>query len=362
MRFHLLGLACLVLIGGLLPAAPALGQTDPFFTRGVQVDVTAETATKAREQALVRAQVQALQKVMRRLTLKDDHPFLPSPPSSQVVDMVRDVSIEDERSSPVRYIASVSVRFTPDAVRDLLRGNDIPFAETVSRPVLVVPVFRSAPDAAPVLWEETNPWLATWIERPEDSGLVPVLAPFGDLSDISMLPLEAALGGDQNAAVTLAQRYGADRVILAEATASGPTDSPEIAVEQQQIAPTSRPVERFTISGAPDRATAMQRAAEAIDGRLEELWKRQQAVGAGETAQLTVLMPLGSLREWLILKRRLRETPLIERFDLQAMKKDRAQVTLYFSGSESQLMASLRQTDLDLAVAGGYWTLRRIDQ
>ena len=64
-------------------------------------------------------------------------------------------------------------RIGPHGGRRLLRGAGIPFAETMSKPLVVVPVLRT--ENRTVLWEENNPWRAAWIKTASANGLVPLL-------------------------------------------------------------------------------------------------------------------------------------------------------------------------------------------
>ena len=68
-------------------------------------------------------------------------------------------------------------------------------------------------------------------------------------------------------------------------------------------------------------------------------------------------MPIESLKDWLTVRDRLTGVPLIERVDLQAITRDRAQVTLYFSGERDQLRLAMSQRDLSLTQQSGVWVI-----
>ena len=57
--------------------------------------------------------------------------------------------------------------------------------------------------------------MSTWAARPSAPGLVPILAPRGDLDDSNTISATQALAGDQSAHRTLAQRYNAGDVMVA---------------------------------------------------------------------------------------------------------------------------------------------------
>ena len=127
-----------------------------FNVNNVTVDVKADTATIARTQALAEAERKAFYILIRRLTLTIDEERIPELSPQEIAAYVRDFSVAEEKSSSVRYIARLNYRFKPDEIRALLRAYDVPFAETPSRPAVVIAVYEIG--ATTELWGEPNPW------------------------------------------------------------------------------------------------------------------------------------------------------------------------------------------------------------
>ncbi len=325
---------------------------DVYVADNVPVDVTAPTVTDARERALVQARVSGLRKVLERLVAPADLPRVPTLTSTQVIDMVRDFSIANERTSAVRYIADLTVRFNPEAVRRLLRDANIPFAETMSKPLVVVPVLRTQ-DGKTLLWEENNPWRAAWLKVASINGLVPIYVPDAEPKDISAVTLDQALAKDSSALATLARSYDAGGALVAVAQMDGPAIRATLTavrggLNEEELATTA------TASGRDDAFTAAVRAS---IGVVEDSWRERNTVTFGSVAQITALVPIESLKDWLTVRERLSGVPLIERIDLQAITRDRAQVTLYFAGERDQLKLAMSQRDLSLTQANGVWVI-----
>ena len=85
-------------------------------------------------------------------------------------------------------------------------------AETVSKLVMVLPVFQSA--GALILWDDPNPWRDAWASRPKKQGLVPTLLPLGDLADMASIGAEQAMDGDRQRLNAIAGRYGASDTLV----------------------------------------------------------------------------------------------------------------------------------------------------
>lgn len=358
----LAALLAVVLSGALAVNDGRAAEADVFTVRGVDVDVTAETAAAAREQALADGHVAALRRLFERLLVREDLPRAPDLPASQVVPLVQDFGVDDERTSDVRYLASLTFRFKPDAVRALLRRSGLAHAETQSKPMVVVPVFGPAGQAQ--LWEESNPWREAWTLRPSGDGLVPLVVPLGDLADIAALDVDRALAGDRAAAAALARRYGGEDAVVAQAVLQG---DPEAGAATLQVGTTrlggraqETALDSFTQQPEEDLAGLLARAADAVDRRIQQAWKQDNLLRPGAQRVLAVAVPHAGLSEWLEVKRRLRGVAAVQRSDVTTMSRGRSELRLTYAGSEAQLARALEQSDLALTPdpQGRGWQLR----
>ena len=136
--------------------------------------------------------------------------------------------MQEEKHSTVRYIATLTYRFKPAPVEQLLRDAGIAFAETRSKPVLVLPVLRTGDSLA--LWEDPNPWRTSWANLPAADGLVPFTVPIGDLTDIAAINAQAASTGDAQKLGAIAARYDAGSTLVASATIHTAADGSAKAV------------------------------------------------------------------------------------------------------------------------------------
>lgn len=336
------------------PPAPRIAG-DIFTAERVPVDATAVSVNDARDRGLVQGRVTGLRKVIERLVARDDLARVPTVTSTQVIDMVRDFSIANERSSAVRYVADITVRFDPNAVRKLLRNAGIPFAETMSKPLVVVPVLRTAENRT-LLWEENNPWRAAWIRTASANGLVPLLVPNAEPKDISAVNLGQAMNRDPGALATLASSYDAGGALIAVAVVDGPAIRvaltavrPGVGNDDLTAGVAAQPGQSFD-----DLLAAAARAASTA---VEDNWRERNSVTFGTIGQLTALVPIAALKDWLTVRERLTGVSLIERVDLQAITRDRAQVTLYYAGQREQLRLAMSQRDLSLTQQSGVWVI-----
>ncbi len=181
-----LGLAAAVLAFLLLHRAVGEGAVPPrgdvFTVTPVPVDVTAGNAAAARDQAVGEGEQQAFQLLLARLTLAADRGRLPKASVAQLNELVQGFEVAHERRSGVRYLADFAVHFRAEAIRQLLRKAGIGFAETMSKPLVILAVLHDGERT--VLWDDPNPWRDAWANIKPPLGLVPLVRPVGELGDV----------------------------------------------------------------------------------------------------------------------------------------------------------------------------------
>ncbi len=349
-------------LAGIANAAGSEVSADIFAVQGLAVDVTAESAVAARRQAMREGQRRALNLLLRRITLRTDHLSLPDPGEEAIMQIVATVEVAKEKTSTIRYLAELTVRFHRNAVRGLLRNVGISFSETRAKPILVLPIFEKG--AVLSLFEDGNVWRSAWerLDLPADS-LLPLRLPVGDLQDITTLTAAAALAGKSSQLRAIAQRHGVDNVLVAHAVlridlASGGV--PQVQVNLLHFGPRGQSTEvlDYTTSIGAGLAQSLNNLALRVAVDQEEQWKRRTRLTFGADASLSALVPLTSLEDWLTVRQRLGASAMVQSIKLQGISRQDAQVVINYLGDTDSLVVSLAQRDLDLALIDGFWMLR----
>ncbi len=346
-------------LAGVWGGPTAVSAADVFAVENVPVDARAESATAARERAIASGQQMALDRLFERLVPGEARASLPRPSPLEISDLVRDFAVEDERTSAVRYLATMSVRFRADDIRALLRGRHIPFAETMSKPVVVLPVLAS--DGGALLWEEANAWRQAWAEMRAD-GLVPFVVPVGDLEDVMAVDAKRARAGDRQALAAIAGRYdaGSALVAVAEPRRQGGAASLQVTTTLVPLGGGDAETQVRTIAaaGAPLEALWGQATAAVADG-IEDAWRSTNLIRLDSARSLVATVYVTQLGDLLDLRKRLNAVSLLSSHDVLYLARDAAQLRLNFFGDERQLAIALAQSDLTLEQNAVDWVLRR---
>lgn len=354
-----------------ISAPPAIAAAEDVYTiRDVMTDETAETATAARDLAVVNARRAGFLRLMRRILPQQDRARAPVLPDEQLADLVRNFEVADEKSGGRRYLARLTMRFDADRVRALLRQANIGFSETAGRAILVLPVL-DAP-AGPLLWEEGNEWKAALASAIEETGsardrLLPVLLPSGDFLDVPAITAQQAVRLEQSPLDTLARRYGTQEVVLLHAAPSpvpgaGGGTAFDVSLRRPGEYGQITSPEHFEGAMGEGSAAILHRAALSLVNRMQDDWTRQTLLDFNAQGAMEVSAMLSSLTEWRDIQNRLARLPMLRQMELRALSVTGAQMHWVYLGTPEKLSAALGGQGLALTGETGQWRLSRLPQ
>lgn len=360
-RGLLLGWATLV--AAVLLAVAAAGAADEradIFTVVVPVDATAANASAARDLARRDGEAKAYAMLLDRLTLARDHDRLPQASDAMLTDLIQDFEVAHERRSAVRYLADYSFHFRADGIRGLLREAGIPFAETASKPLVVLAVLGG--EGGPRLWEDPNPWREAWAKAQLPQGLVPLIVPLGELENVAAIDAATAENGDDAHLQAISERYGGADVLVTRAAMKAGGHG--VDVTTTRFIPGTPGGEQTWIASyvANDGESDDAFLARAIAGtvaQVEEAWKQANIIDFSQTGTLTVTVPISDLQSWIAVRDHLQGMPEIRRSELLSINRQEARVALHYVGDPAQLRLALAQRDLVLSGEDPDWVLQR---
>lgn len=343
---------------------------DLFQVLDIKVDETDQTAAAARAKALSIGERRAWDELFDRLVEPQQRRPLPEFSAQDIGDAVKDFWVTSEKTSPVRYIATLNYNFRPDRVRRLLSSRGLRFSMTAAPLAVVAPVFET--EAGRRLWDEPNPWRAAWQSlRPR--GLIPLRIPAGDLGDLSALSAEQAVAGERDRLGDLAKRYDAQDVVVAIATVQVKPDSQirQLRVLASRYGAVTTPdvpggtlilPERtFPLEGNEPSADLLKQAPAGVLQELESAWRRgvtsSAAPDSKPISRTMVRVPAASFEEWIDLRRRLEKVTGAGGLKVVALSRDEAQVSLTYPGGTEQLSAALAEAGFALRNEDGKWLL-----
>ncbi|NBC31780.1 MAG: DUF2066 domain-containing protein [Alphaproteobacteria bacterium] len=332
-----------------IPAARSQPAGEPFTVTGVAVDADAETTTAAREQAFRQGARIALAQLLSDLAAAEPPVDAATLPQDQIDVLIQAFEVEEERTSPGRYRATLTYIFREDAIRGLLGPEAAAaVAETPAPrpapPVLVLPVLRS--ERGDRLWDSPNPWHEAWLDYDASGGPVPILVPFGDLADVADVDVDRALAGDAEALAAIRNRYDAASTIVAVAE---PAEGRVIIRLARYGAMEDLGTTTLNMANEQALPGALAAAVGRVADQLAADWRDAAAVPAGPTRTLTVLVLFEQNRDWFRIRSRLRAIPALVETEVASLSPQEAVVELAYRGEERDFLMDLTRQGLVLS-------------
>ena len=285
-----------------------------FTVSDVHVDVTSSSSADARTEAIANGQSQAFQILLQRLVRSDSLSRLPQLSAAEIDQYVQDFTVNNERNSPIRYLADLTFRFKAPKIRVLLRDLEVDFAQTVRKPMLILPIYEVA---------AANPWWAAWAGLNPRVGLVPFMFPIGDLKDVGIIGAEQAAVGDKPRIKEIRDRYKVDTVFVVHARLiSGPKGQAAVNVKILSYVSDRR--------GKPEEKNFYS-----IDNENKDVMLKRSADAIRNSIDVAI----------------------VERIDLVLISRNEAFINIYYLGEDQQLTVALAQADMKLVQEEGSWTL-----
>lgn len=303
---------------------------DIYTIAGHRIDATAGSIILARDAAMAQGRADAWTQLYRRLTASSLWDQQPQLSDAQLLRLVRNFDVSGERRSTTRYVADVTYRFNPAAVRLVLRQAGIAYTDLRARPALVVPLIE---DKGLV---SGHPWTTVWADRKFLEGLAPLIPV--DAQDAEFLSRPDLLQLDWAGFQPLLEKYGADRVVLAIATEDGNT------LQVIEVSETGRDPSAFGFA----MSDVMANANVAFD-TVAENWKERNALDFGMRGRLVADVRFNSLEEWIGLRSRLAAVRAVTAVDVVGLAANEAEISVSFFGRLEQLKDLLAQQNLELA-------------
>ncbi len=349
----------LALVALLIAAlADAAARADVYTVTGVKVQASGARPELARAKAVGEGEAVALGRLLRKLTLAEDRARLPKPDAEAVRAAVRNFSVESENQQAEKYTASIAYSFDRDAVRAMLEAAAVPFIDTPSPPLVVLPVWRE--EGKPTLWDDPNPWREAWMRHEPEDALVDFARLRGDLADLRAISGEEAAAGNRAALSRISEHYKAG--LIAVATAAVEKGQRRIAVQLYDLA--NGRASAIGVFPAGSDAAGLDNAAAQIARAIDAGWKKSAVATEQNATVVRLRAPLQGLDHWIRIRQALSNMPQLRSLSTISMSPGEALIELRFAGTMAELRRQLEQRGMAIAAepasAGGpeVWLLK----
>ncbi len=326
------------LISMLMVFAVSCARAELYLVPDVAVSADLASVTISREAAFANGQVEAFWRLMNKLAATEDIQRLPMFSQNDIAGLVQDVSVQEEKTTDTKYMGSVSVRFKPKAVQDLLTSYQIPFLMKEPPHYLVIPILLQ--NGETLVFEEDNPLRPVLAQTFKETKLYDTSFPIGDINELTAVQTYLTTG-DATALYPLLKTYGADRLLLVTVAQRGAlvqvqslvlpsTDKTDgQSVEQQHILP----------DGYLDNA--LPRLTKELVAEMTRGWRAVYTNHFEKPNSFYAIVRIDNLSEWRIIRDELKKATGVEAVYVRAYRGDSLLIELTYKGTSEQMAAHI---------------------
>jgi uncharacterized protein DUF2066 len=344
----------------LIVVAGAAAASDKAYTvANYPVEASAENAVAAKKKALADGQQAAFRSLLKRLMPVTAYSKAKLFASIQAADLIDSFRVRSERNSSTEYIATYDFTFRAKAIRDLLRGQGIPFTDEQAPVTVVIPVWQGGTP------KDQAGWTASWKGLDLEYSLTPVKLETLP-KDVAPDLVAAVVAGDIGARRTLAVQYKSDRLLVALAKADAATGRLAVTLAGADAVGPFVLARQYRVDPA-DPGYTRELAAVVSLRIVEGRWKAVHTHGSGldtvsdtgasGATDLLIAVEFRGMSEWQDISRKLSATPGVEELDVAGLSARGARVTLRYADGVEALASVLAQQGMSLRSSGGTWVL-----
>lgn len=325
------------------------------FSVNIKVDVTADDSAQAREKALNGANSAAVVAAAKRLTNEDGIAKISELNNDQIVNFVKETSVEEEKTPPNRYIANLKVIVNVDLLKQYMHERNIYISSAAIPQILLIPLINENTTSSPTLWEVSNNWKKAWENTSIDSTIA-----FNVIKDnsnnISVLSAAQAADVDKNALEEIKQLNHADDIYILNASYNG---IDELNVDIMAL---SGYRDSIKVKGVKsDENEMFDDAIKQIIPLIEKNTLLQQDAPALPSAsEIVVLYPFNDLSDWLTAEAKIKMIEQVVAIEVQALSPGKTQFKIAYTGELDDLLNAIKSSGYLLEESGNYMILKYI--
>lgn len=326
-------------------AGAAFAQSPVYRVKDLVVDKTAASAADASLQGRNEARMVGAQRLIDRLTLREDRDRATQPvEASAVAQLYRSYQNQGEMKSSsvsggIRATGVITWTFDEERVRAYLNQRGVAYVDNQAALALVVPVTAAGLNA--------NDWASQWSTR---SGANVV----GKADETLLTPFIASTRGWPQRPTTPdiqaeLSATGADHGVIAEAYMQGPGYYVRLT-DMRAI-----PNPNIGVVGPFSSLASAQTGAVA---EMERAWKAASVVRTSGSTSVSLVASFQDLQQWTRIRKGLEGSRLVQNLNVESISVSGADITFSYAGRPDQLQSDLRSRGVDLQSANGGWVLQ----
>ena len=333
----------------------------PYMVKNIQVEEKDTSAKAAKDKALLNAPVDAFRVLVDRMVPEEDLVKIPENlTEAQITPMIKSFSVDDEKTTPKKYSATLTYEFDGDLVKAFFDQHFVAYVENFIPDILVLPVVIDG--AKNILWEEDNLWMKVWKDRENSKTRLVYKIPLGDFSDISTLSAVELIKEDHQKIGLMADKYALQDVVvcylrLVYNQHDQTLSHIEIQPFHHSFSP-SQPVKFHSfIKSVPFNEDSLKKIKQEILNLLWQTFKKSGDQTSANQEEFLCNIVTEDLKTWEDIRKKLQNVRSVKNIKILSLSKGVSQISFTFPGDMGFLNEELAKQGLVLHQESTQWYL-----
>ena len=296
-------------------------KADLYTATDVEMLGEGTNPVEAKNNAITSGELKAFDQMIINLVGANNEAFVERPEDNEILEMVRDISILEEKNTSTAYWGKMDVRFKKADVQNYLQSKKQPFVKQAPPTYWVIPVWTQG--AKRWALEDENQFYQILKSQDNLSSFFKMILPVGDLHE--MVAVTKALEKeDVSSLQSLAKQNGAEEILMVEVRFSYNGNWAMMPM---------------TVEGAEDRfsdmivlgqeAGSIENAWQQLVNRMANRWQYQNMTAQSKPAVHYARLNVDRLAEWGQLEKVFQKMKFLENLSVQGVMP--GQILLSFS-------------------------------
>ncbi len=329
---------------GQVPIQAQDNSLDMLFTiRAIKVDEIAARASLAQKTAFLKAEKEAYQKLLVKLTQPEHRGLLPELNQSTLQGLVSGIDVVEEQSSSRRYLATLDIRFEPSRFSSYLAQYNVPHILSTGGGIIVLHTHKRG--LTNFLWESDQ--IITDARKNVDwpNRIRQYVFPEGKPAERLMLTTADVDYFDKAKAQKLARQYGVQAALM---IASEYHPTPQNTLTYRYFSTDGEFSGQGELSAEHGETAALAAMYDHVLDLNDSNWRQQLLVDTSSGGEMIVSVPATELRSFQKIYETLEGLSLVQEVHSLSINIPISKLKFSYTGSEDQLKMALHYAGLNL--------------
>ena len=311
-------------------------KADLYTAENVIMSGEGTTPVEAKETAIRQGELEAFTQVIVGLIGSQNDAFVERPTDEEILEMVRDISILEEKKTATSYWGKMNVRFKESPVQEFLKKNHQTYLKKEPPIYWLIPVWHQ--ENTEWSLEDENPFYQILKTKNQLSDFFQIILPNGDVDELIAVN-DAFQKQDFSSVEKLAIAAGANRILIVDVTYT-----PDEHWEMRPLSylGSENIFENQSVSG--QTISSLWDGWQKLNAKMTKKWQEEYLFTDAIKTSYYARFNVKKMSEWAVLEKELKKLTFIENPTLQGAMPNQLLLKFTYSGETEKLKKQLDES------------------